>query len=182
MLIAPRHRSARALVSACGRKRQSDHQDLDHEYKGQDSEVQLRELREYVELRGWQINEIYTDSVSGTKNSRPGLDKLMADAARRRFDVLVVWRFDRFARSVQRSSLPKHRACYRISKNVRCAPVRTTNASKVHGFRHEHGDGAVAGKRAERCAGPNEKGVVIDGMPAILYIGEDRIANLLSHR
>jgi DNA invertase Pin-like site-specific DNA recombinase len=92
---------ARVSTSKCEKcgKRHSDHEALDHEYRGQDSEVQLRELREYVELRGWQITEIYTDSVSGTKNSRPGLDKLMGDAARRRFDVLVVWRFDRFARS-----------------------------------------------------------------------------------
>jgi DNA invertase Pin-like site-specific DNA recombinase len=79
---------ARVSTSKCEKcgKRRSDHDALDHEYKGQDSEVQLRELREYVELRGWQIVEIYTDSVSGTKNSRPGLDKLMGDAARRRFD------------------------------------------------------------------------------------------------
>src|ERR1035438_8712609 len=93
---------ARVSTSKCEKcgKRQSDHEALDHEYRGQDSEVQLRELREYVDLRGWQITEICTDSVSGTKNSRPGLDKLMGDAARRRFDVLVVWRFDRFARSV----------------------------------------------------------------------------------
>ncbi len=93
---------ARVSTSKCEKcgKRQSDNGALDHEYRGQDAEVQLRELREYVERRGWQLTEIYTDSVSGTKNSRPGLDKLMADAARRRFDVVVVWRFDRFARSV----------------------------------------------------------------------------------
>src|SRR5271169_1585054 len=93
---------ARVSTSKCEKcgKRQSDHGALDHEYRGQDAEVQLRELREYVERRGWQLTEIYTDSVSGTKNSRPGLDKLMGDAARRRFDVVVVWRFDRFARSV----------------------------------------------------------------------------------
>jgi DNA invertase Pin-like site-specific DNA recombinase len=93
---------ARVSTSKCEKcgKRQSDHDALDHEYRGQDAEVQLRELREYVECRGWQLTEIYTDSVSGTKNSRPGLDKLMGDAARRRFDVVVVWRFDRFARSV----------------------------------------------------------------------------------
>ena len=93
---------ARVSTSKCEKcgKRQSDHEDLDHEYRGQDAEVQLRELREYIERRGWQIAEIYTDTVSGTKKSRPGLDKLMGDAARRRFDVVVVWRFDRFARSV----------------------------------------------------------------------------------
>jgi DNA invertase Pin-like site-specific DNA recombinase len=93
---------ARVSTSKCEKcgKRQSEHDCLDHEYRGQDSEVQLRELREYAAARGWAIVETYTDSVSGAKNSRPGLDKLMADAARRRFDVIVVWRFDRFARSV----------------------------------------------------------------------------------
>jgi hypothetical protein len=95
----PIRESLHLEMRECG-KRQSDHGALDHDYRGQDSEVQLRELREYVERRGWQLTEIYTDSVSGTKNSRPGLDKLMSDAARRRFDVVVVWRFDRFARSV----------------------------------------------------------------------------------
>jgi site-specific DNA recombinase len=70
----------------------------DHEYKGQDAEVQLRELREYVEVRGWEITEVNTDTVTGSKDSRPGLNRLMADAGRRFFDLIVVWRFDRFAR------------------------------------------------------------------------------------
>jgi DNA invertase Pin-like site-specific DNA recombinase len=93
---------ARVSTSKCEKcgKRLTEHEGQPHEYKGQDSEMQLRELREYVDLRRWHITEIYTDSVSGTKNSRPGLDKLMGDAARRRFDVVVVWRFNRFARSV----------------------------------------------------------------------------------
>jgi predicted site-specific integrase-resolvase len=100
---------ARVSTSKCEKcgKRQSDHEALDHEYRGQDAEVQLLELREYAELRGWQITEIYTDSVSGTKNSRPGLDKLMGDAARRRFDVVIVWRFDRFAFSVTSTESPR---------------------------------------------------------------------------
>jgi DNA invertase Pin-like site-specific DNA recombinase len=69
--------------------------------KGQDPEVQLRELREYCQRRGWDIAGEYVDiGVSGTKDSRPGLNKLMADANRRKFDAVVVWRFDRFARSV----------------------------------------------------------------------------------
>jgi hypothetical protein len=55
---------ARVSTSKCEKcgKRHSDREALDHEYRGQDSEVQLRELREYVELRGWQITEIYTDN------------------------------------------------------------------------------------------------------------------------
>jgi DNA invertase Pin-like site-specific DNA recombinase len=67
----------------------------------QDPEMQLRELREYAERRGWQIAGCYTDAgVSGSKDSRPALNRLMADASRRKFDSVVVWRFDRFARSV----------------------------------------------------------------------------------
>jgi DNA invertase Pin-like site-specific DNA recombinase len=69
--------------------------------KGQDPEMQLRELREYCERRGWKISEEYVDAgVSGSKDSGPALNRLMADAQRRRFDVVLVWRFDRFARSV----------------------------------------------------------------------------------
>src|SRR6202795_3592064 len=68
---------------------------------GQDPEMQLRELREYCQRRGWEIIHEYVDvGISGTREKRPQLDKLIADAHRRHFDVLVVWRFDRFARSV----------------------------------------------------------------------------------
>jgi DNA invertase Pin-like site-specific DNA recombinase len=67
----------------------------------QDPEMQLRELKEFVERRGWQVSEVYTDvGVSGAKASRPALNRLMIDAGRRRFDGVIVWRFDRFARSV----------------------------------------------------------------------------------
>ena len=63
--------------------------------------MQTRELREYCERRGWKVTGEYVDEgISGTKDSRPELNKLMADAHRRRFDAVVVWRFDRFARSV----------------------------------------------------------------------------------
>jgi DNA invertase Pin-like site-specific DNA recombinase len=68
---------------------------------GQDPRVQTREIREYCESRGWQIAGEYVDAgISGAKDSRPELNKLMADAHRRRFDAVVVWKFDRFARSV----------------------------------------------------------------------------------
>ena len=63
--------------------------------------MQLRELREYCQRRGWGIVKEYVDvGISGAKEKRPELDRLWADAHRRRFDSLVVWRFDRFARSV----------------------------------------------------------------------------------
>jgi DNA invertase Pin-like site-specific DNA recombinase len=69
--------------------------------QGQSPEMQVRELREYCERRGWQIAGEYVDAgISGAKDSRPELNKLMADAHRRRFDAVVVWKFDRFARSV----------------------------------------------------------------------------------
>jgi DNA invertase Pin-like site-specific DNA recombinase len=68
---------------------------------GQDPEVQLRELREYCERRGWVIHHEFIDiGISGSKENRPELDRLLADAHGRRFDAVVVWRFDRFARSV----------------------------------------------------------------------------------
>jgi DNA invertase Pin-like site-specific DNA recombinase len=68
----------------------------------QDPEMQLRELREYAERRGWQIAEVYTDAgVSGSKDSRPALNRLMIDAKQRRFDAVLVWKLDRFGRSLR---------------------------------------------------------------------------------
>lgn len=67
----------------------------------QDPQLQLRELRDYAERRGWQIAGEYVDAgISGAKDSRPELNRLMADAHKRRFDIVCVWKFDRFARSV----------------------------------------------------------------------------------
>jgi len=67
----------------------------------QDPEVQLRELREYCQRRGWKLTGEYVDTgISGATEKRPQLAKLTADAHRRRFDAVVVWKFDRFARSV----------------------------------------------------------------------------------
>jgi DNA invertase Pin-like site-specific DNA recombinase len=68
---------------------------------GQDATLQTRELREYCERRGWKIAGEFVDvGISGTKDKRPELDRLMVEAHRRRFDVIAVWKFDRFARSV----------------------------------------------------------------------------------
>jgi DNA invertase Pin-like site-specific DNA recombinase len=67
---------------------------------GQNAEMQLREVREYCIRRGWKVVGEYVDAgVSGTKDSRPELNRLSADAERRHFDAVVVWKFDRFARS-----------------------------------------------------------------------------------
>jgi DNA invertase Pin-like site-specific DNA recombinase len=68
---------------------------------GQSPEMQVRDFAEYCERRGWIVADRYVDiGISGTKEKRPELDRLMADAHRRKFDVVVVWKFDRFARSV----------------------------------------------------------------------------------
>jgi len=67
----------------------------------QNPAMQIRELREFCKARGWMIFDEYIDrGISGAKDSRPQLDRLMQDAYRRRFDVMAVWRFDRAARSV----------------------------------------------------------------------------------
>jgi DNA invertase Pin-like site-specific DNA recombinase len=67
---------------------------------GQDPAMQIRELREYCKNRNWKIAGEFVDSgVSGATDSRPQLNRLMEDAHRRRFDVIAVWDFSRFARS-----------------------------------------------------------------------------------
>src|SRR5437867_9412643 len=68
---------------------------------GQTTETQAVALREYASYRGCEIVEEYPDTgISGSKDSRPALDRLMKDARARHFDVVIVARFDRFARSV----------------------------------------------------------------------------------
>jgi DNA invertase Pin-like site-specific DNA recombinase len=69
---------------------------------GQDPTVQTRELREHCLRRGWEITDEYVDSgISGTKERRPQLDRLLADCHRRRVDIVLVYRYDRFARSLR---------------------------------------------------------------------------------
>lgn len=68
--------------------------------KGQSHDLQLLALRPFIESRGWQLVGVYSDTISGTKDSRPELDKLMLAARQRKIDVICVWKFDRFARSV----------------------------------------------------------------------------------
>lgn len=67
----------------------------------QTTENQLVELRRYVKHRGWLAREYVDEGVSGTTDRRPELDKLVRDAKRRRFDVLVCWRLDRLGRSLK---------------------------------------------------------------------------------
>jgi len=68
----------------------------------QNPEMQLSELREHGARRGWQITAEYVDEgVSGSRERRPQLDRLMVDAHRRKFDLIAVWKIDRFGRSLK---------------------------------------------------------------------------------
>jgi DNA invertase Pin-like site-specific DNA recombinase len=67
----------------------------------QHPETQLHDLRQMAAQRGYQIVQEYTDRISGVKAKRPGLDQMMADGRRGRFDVVLVWACDRIARSTR---------------------------------------------------------------------------------
>jgi DNA invertase Pin-like site-specific DNA recombinase len=69
---------------------------------GQDPEVQLGELREFCQRRGFTIAHEYVDKgITGSREKRPALDKLLADCKKRLVDVVLVYRYDRFARSLR---------------------------------------------------------------------------------
>ena len=69
---------------------------------GQHPEMQLAELREYTSRRGWKIVGEYVDEgISGSKESRPQLNQLMTDVHRRKFEIVLVWKIDRFGRSLK---------------------------------------------------------------------------------
>ncbi|MGH9242279.1 MAG: recombinase family protein [Vicinamibacterales bacterium] len=67
----------------------------------QQPENQLEELRRFVTARGWTAVEYVDHGISGAKDRRPSLDRMMADAKWRKIDVVVVWKLDRFGRSLQ---------------------------------------------------------------------------------
>lgn len=69
----------------------------------QDTAMQETELRKYVETRGWTLEKIYADrGISGaTKDKRPALDEMMADCAKRKFEICLVWALDRLGRSLK---------------------------------------------------------------------------------
>jgi len=76
--------------------------------------MQDADLRRYCEQRGLEVYNVYVDKgISGTKDRRPALDQLMNDARKRKFDVVLVWRFDRFARSTKHliTALEEFRHC-----------------------------------------------------------------------
>jgi len=66
----------------------------------QNAELQVRELRAYAESHGWELTELYQDVMSGAESSRPDLNRLMADARAGKLDCILVWKLDRFGRSL----------------------------------------------------------------------------------
>jgi DNA invertase Pin-like site-specific DNA recombinase len=71
-------------------------------HAGQNPQMQVDELREFSQRRGWQLAGEYVDvGISGAKEKRPQLDRLMADCRKRQIDVFLVYRYDRFARSLR---------------------------------------------------------------------------------
>ncbi len=69
--------------------------------KGQDVELQLSDLRAYATARGWAIKEYVDIGESGSKERRPSFDRMMDDARKRKIDIILVWRLDRFGRSLK---------------------------------------------------------------------------------
>ena len=110
----------------------------------QDVTLQTRELEQFASARGWSVAGVYVDQgVSGSKDSRPELNRLMADAHKRRFDVVCVWRFDRFARSVSHllRALETFKALgfrFIFRANGYIYPCRENG---FHGFRRSRGTG-----------------------------------------
>ena len=107
-LVALYARVSKDICRTCGKAEARHNPTIDHEFKGQDPEAQLQPLREMCRTRGWTIVHEYVDEGwSGASESRPAFDELMAAIAAtdpkkpdtRKFDGVVVWKFDRFFRS-----------------------------------------------------------------------------------
>ena len=67
----------------------------------QNTAMQLKDLQEYAERRGYEIYNIYEEVISGAAKQRKALDQMLNDAKKRKFDIVLVWKFDRFARSLK---------------------------------------------------------------------------------
>lgn len=85
-----------ARVSTPATKKKADSNDPQ-----QNPETQLRPLRDAARVRGWEITGEYMDRISGSKDTRPQLDQLTKDANMGKFDVVMVWKLDRWGRSLR---------------------------------------------------------------------------------
>src|SRR3954454_9300945 len=93
--------SARTRCYTAGIKRAAIYARVSTVDRGQDPETQLRQLREYADRRAFTVVQEYVDRASGARNDRPEYRAMLEAARKRRFDVLLVWRYDRFARSLR---------------------------------------------------------------------------------
>src|SRR5712692_2294994 len=66
----------------------------------QNHDLQCRELLAYTERQCWEITEAYEDTIGGAKTTRPALDRFLADARAKKFEVALVWKLDRFGRNL----------------------------------------------------------------------------------
>jgi DNA invertase Pin-like site-specific DNA recombinase len=89
----------------------------------QNPELQPREIQDYAGRQGWQIVETYPDTISGAKASRPGLNRLMADAMSRKFDCLLISKLDRFGCSLVAFTIATCVSA-RVASLTRCVPLR----------------------------------------------------------
>lgn len=68
----------------------------------QETEVQKSELNQFVTAKGWTVSQVYEDvAYSGTNTQRPAFQQMMKDAKRGKFSAVIVWRLDRFGRSIK---------------------------------------------------------------------------------
>ncbi|HYL74161.1 MAG TPA: recombinase family protein [Bryobacteraceae bacterium] len=101
---APTHDRDMKTLRACACLRVSTAKKTKHGETStfdQDPEAQEQSIRALITQRGWTLSRVYSDRAGAAKERQPGFDALMADARRGAFDVVVVWRFGRFARSVK---------------------------------------------------------------------------------
>ena len=107
-LVALYARVSKDICRTCGKQPAAHDTTTGHEFRGQDPEAQLQPLREMCRIRGWQISREYVDQGwSGASESRPAFDELMAaieatdpkKPETRKFEGVIVWKFDRFFRS-----------------------------------------------------------------------------------
>src|ERR1035438_9449595 len=89
----------------------------------QNPELQPREIQDYAGRQGWQIVETYPDTISVAKASRPGLNRLMADAMSRKFDCLLISKLDRFGCSLVAFTIATCVSA-RVASLTRCVPLR----------------------------------------------------------
>jgi DNA invertase Pin-like site-specific DNA recombinase len=99
--MATRSRQRRRPSKPAATRRAALYARVSTDDRGQDPETQLRQLRDYAARRGFAVAAEFVDVASGTRNDRPRYKELMAAARRREVDVVLVWRYDRFARSTQ---------------------------------------------------------------------------------